>query len=75
MKSPLTIRAGRGLLAFAGVLGSALLAGAPVAALPTISEVFYDAVGSDDGHSFVEIYASAGQVLDGYVVEGVNGSN
>jgi hypothetical protein len=44
-------------------------------ALPLISEVFYDAVGSDDGHSFVEIYGTPGADLDGLVLEGVNGSN
>ncbi|MGH0030997.1 MAG: PEP-CTERM sorting domain-containing protein [Myxococcota bacterium] len=45
------------------------------AALPLISEVLYDATGSDDGKGFVEIHAAAGTVLDGYVVQGVNGSN
>lgn len=39
-----------------------------------ISEVFYDAVGSDDGRVFVELYGAAGTVLDGYAVRGVNGS-
>ena len=43
-------------------------------ALPLISEVLYDAVGSDDGLSFVELYAAPGTVLDGLVLEGVNGS-
>ena len=45
------------------------------AALPLISEVFYDAVGSDDGLSFVEIYGAPGADLGGLVLEGVNGSN
>jgi len=44
-------------------------------ALPLLSEVFYDASGSDDGLSFVEIYAAPGTVLDGLIVEGINGSN
>lgn len=44
-------------------------------ATPVISEVFYDAVGSDDSHSFVEIYGDAGTVLDGFTLEGINGSN
>jgi len=35
-----------------------------------ISEVFYDASGSDDGHSFVELFAAAGSVLDGLTLEG-----
>jgi hypothetical protein len=43
-------------------------------ALPLISEVFYDAVGSDDGRSFVELYGAPGTLLDGLRLEGVNGS-
>ena len=39
-----------------------------------ISELFYDAVGVDDGLSFVELYGVPGTSLDGVVVEGVNGS-
>ncbi len=54
-----------------------LLCGLPsqAVALPHISEVFYDAVGSDDGQSFVELYGQPGSALDGYTLEGVNGSN
>ncbi len=44
-------------------------------AAPVISEVYYDAVGSDNGYSFTEIYGMAGTVLDGLTLEGVNGSN
>jgi hypothetical protein len=44
-------------------------------AVPLISEVFYDAVGSDDGKSFVELYGAPGTVLDGLTLEGINGSN
>jgi hypothetical protein len=44
-------------------------------ALPVISEVFYDAAGSDNGKSFVELYGAPGTSLDGLVLEGVNGSN
>ncbi len=47
----------------------------PAAGLPIISEVFYDAVGSDNGHSFVELYGTAGAGLEGLVLEGVNGAN
>jgi hypothetical protein len=47
----------------------------PAAALPLLSEAFYDAVGSDDGLSFVEIHAAPGTVLDGWAVELVNGAN
>jgi hypothetical protein len=63
----------RGLSAATAVCWLAAPLGAH--ALPTLSEVFYDAVGSDDGLSFVEIYGAPGTVLDGLVVEGINGSN
>jgi len=54
-----------------------LLAFAPHGAGATtlISEVFYDAVGSDNGLSFVELYGTPGSSLDGLVLEGINGSN
>jgi len=52
----------------------ALAAGA-AHAVPLISEVFYDAVGTDDGQSFVELYGAPGTPLDGLVVEGVNGAD
>jgi hypothetical protein len=63
-------RAGR-----TGAAALALLALAPAAAqaLPTLSEVFYDAVGSDDGKSFVELYGTPGGSLDGLRLEHVNG--
>jgi hypothetical protein len=48
---------------------------APALALPLISEVFYDAIGSDDGQSFIEISGTPGESLDGFTLEGVNGSN
>jgi len=47
----------------------------PAAALPLISEVFYDAVGSDDGLSFVELSGDPGTPVDGLVITGINGSN
>jgi len=43
-------------------------------ALPLLSEVFYDASGSDDGLSFVELFGTPGTPLDGLSIEGVNGS-
>ena len=61
----------RGLRAAALVY--ALVAPLPAQAL-IFSEVFYDAVGSDEGLSFVELYGAPGTVLDGLVVEGINGS-
>ncbi len=51
-----------------------VFAAASVSALPLISEIFYDAVGSDDGQSFVELYGEPGSSLDGLIVEGINGS-
>jgi hypothetical protein len=60
-------------------LGAALfgltLAPAPALSLPLLSEVFYDAAGSDDGKSFVEIFGTPGTSLEGLTLEGVNGSN
>jgi hypothetical protein len=47
----------------------------PAAALPLLSEVFYDAVGSDDGRSFVELWGAPGTSLDGLRLEGINGAN
>jgi hypothetical protein len=54
-----------------------LLALAPqvACAAPLISEVFYDAVGSDNGMSFVELYGAPGASLSGLFLEGVNGAN
>ncbi len=51
------------------------LAAVGAEASPILSEVFYDAVGSDDGKLFVEIAGAPGTALDGFFVEGVNGSN
>ena len=62
------IRGAAGLLAL-------LLPPATAQALPVISEFFYDAVGSDDGLSFVELYGAPGTSLAGFALEGVNGSN
>jgi hypothetical protein len=47
----------------------------PASALPLLSEVFYDAVGSDDGHGFVELYGAPGTPLAGFALEGVNGAD
>jgi hypothetical protein len=44
-------------------------------ALPLISEVFYDASGSDDGKSFVELSGDPGAPVDGLILTGINGSN
>ena len=53
-----------------------LCAGSPAAAGSLLlSEAFYDAAGSDQAQLFVELYGPAGCVIDGYTIEGVNGSN
>jgi hypothetical protein len=54
--------------------GALLLAAANAAAAPLLSEVFYDAVGSDDGLSFIEIWGAPGTVLDGLTIEAINGA-
>lgn len=59
----------------AALLATALLGAGSARAVPLISEVFYDAVGSDDGQSFVELFGAPGTVLDGLRLEVVNGAN
>jgi hypothetical protein len=71
LKNPLARWAGAAALAAAACLA----APGPARALPLISEVFYDAVGSDDGLGFVEIHGAPGESLDGLVLEGVNGAD
>jgi hypothetical protein len=53
------------------------LACAPQGAHATllISEVFYDAVGSDNGLGFVELFGDPGSSLEGLFLEGINGAN
>jgi len=57
-------------------LGAALLLGAAAGAdaTPLLSEVFYDAIGSDDGQSFIEIYGAPGTSLAGLTIEAINGT-
>ena len=50
-----------------------LLASA-ASALPVLSEVYYDAPGTDDGLVFVELHGVPGTDLAGLVIEGINGS-
>ena len=52
-----------------------LLTAVQAGALPVLSEVFYDATGSDNGLVFVEIHGEAGTNLEGLSVEGINGSD
>jgi len=63
-------------LALVSLIALCLITAAPVRAAPLLlSEVLYDAVGSDDGAVFVELFGPAGLLLDGHVIEGVNGSD
>jgi len=63
------------LLRWTRLLGIGVaLAPSPALAFPLISELLYDAVGSDDGSGFVELYGVPGTSLDGMRIEGVNGS-
>ncbi len=48
---------------------------APAVAATVISEVFYDASGSDAGLAFVELFGTPGESVEGLVLEGVNGQN
>jgi hypothetical protein len=60
---------------FRTALVAGLLLGASHAgAAPLLSEVFYDAVGSDDGLSFIEIWGAPGTSLAGLTIEGINGA-
>ncbi len=67
--------AGRGYLAASLAWLSVGILAPPASALPLIAEVFYDATGSDNGHTFVELYGVPGTPLAGFVLEGVNGAN
>jgi len=58
------------LLALSGVLGVS-----SVTAQTLISEVLYDAAGTDNGTTFVELYGTPGEMLDGMLLEGVNGAD
>lgn len=63
------------LIALALALGTGLgLAPQPASALPVISEVLYDAAGTDNGLGFVELYGNPGSALDGLFLEGINGA-
>jgi hypothetical protein len=55
--------------------GGAGLVASQLNAAPVISELFYDAVGSDSGHVFLELFGAPGENLQGLVVEGVNGTD
>jgi hypothetical protein len=54
---------------------SSILPFAQAAANTVISELLYDVPGTDSGQVFVELYGTPGTVLDGLVLEGVNGTD
>jgi len=56
------------------VLAAASLA-AGARANTVISEVLYDAAGTDRGNVFIELFGSPGTVLNGLFLEGVNGAD
>lgn len=56
-------------------IAATLMVAASAQALPILSEFYYDAPGSDDGQSFVELAGLPGTSLEGFVLEGINGSN
>ncbi|HKC52966.1 MAG TPA: hypothetical protein VKF60_19420 [Myxococcota bacterium] len=56
-------------------LAAAAALQAPAARAVQLSEVLYDATGVDNGKVFVELWGAPGTLLDGYVIEGVNGAD
>ena len=48
---------------------------ATVQAQTVISEVLYDATGTDNGNVFIELFGTPGTLLDGLLLEGVNGTD
>ncbi len=60
---------------FASLLILFVLAAPRARAALLISEVLYDAVGSDNGAEFVELSGAPGTSLDGVRLEGVNGAD
>jgi len=58
-----------------GLVAPAVLYSAGLAANPVISELLYDATGTDNGLTFVELYGTPGTSLDGMFLDAVNGSD
>jgi hypothetical protein len=58
------------LLAISGALAMSVAQSQPV-----ISEVLYDAAGTDNGNVFVELFGIPGTILDGLFLDGVNGAD
>ena len=70
MKRNISKPAAQCLLAISGALAMTAVQSQPV-----ISEVLYDAAGTDNGNVFVELFGIPGTILDGLLLEGVNGSD
>lgn len=66
----LLLRLATGLTGCAGMLTAAAGVAGTV-----ISEVLYDAAGTDSGTVFVELYGAPGTLLDSFLLEGVNGTD
>ncbi len=64
----------RTVIEIAAMIG-AISCATVASAVPLISEVFYDAVGADNGQTFVEIYGEPFSSVEGLFLEGVNGAN
>jgi len=62
-------------LAPAVFAATAVCAAATAHAGTVISEVLYDAAGTDNGNVFVELFGAPGTLLDGLLLEGVNGTD
>ena len=54
---------------------AALLSVPSLQAQTVISELLYDAASTDNGNVFVELFGTPGTVLDGWLLEGVNGAD
>ena len=54
---------------------TAVCATTAVQARTVISEVLYDAAGTDNGNVFVELFGTPGTLLDGLLLEGINGTD
>jgi len=70
LKGNISKVATRQLLALSGALAMGVAHSQTV-----ISEVLYDAAGTDNGNVFVELFGAPGSILDGLFLEGVNGAD
>lgn len=61
-------------LLLAAILAAGSLHASPSGAVQ-ISELLYDAAGSDNGTTFVELWGAPGTSLEGWRIEGVNGAD